>query len=114
MGIAHLTPIGTGEEVNLRKSCTDNFDVTPGNIYDDLDDKAANFYHFPYDWRRDNRASARLLKKLVDKRLKRWREASGATDANPLPSVWGKTLIFRWLYPRKLVNLSESDGRALK
>jgi hypothetical protein len=31
----------------------------------------------------------------------------------PLPSVWGKTLIFRWLYPRKLVNLSESDGRAL-
>jgi hypothetical protein len=33
--------------------------------------------------------------------------------ANALPSVWGKTLIFRWLYPRKLVNLSESDGRAL-
>jgi hypothetical protein len=32
---------------------------------------------------------------------------------NTLPSVWGKTLIFRWLYPRKLVNLSESDGRAL-
>ena len=31
----------------------------------------------------------------------------------PLPSVWGKTLIFRWLYPRKLVNLSESDRRAL-
>jgi hypothetical protein len=34
-------------------------------------------------------------------------------EVNPLPSVWGKTLIFRWLYPRKLVNLSESDGRAL-
>jgi tetratricopeptide (TPR) repeat protein len=33
---------------------------------------------------------------------------------NPLPSVWGKTLIFRWLYPRKLVNLSESDGRAIR
>ena len=60
---------------------TDNFDVIPGNIYDDPDDNAANFYHFPYDWRRDNRASARLLKKLLDKRLKRWREASGAKDA---------------------------------
>jgi hypothetical protein len=32
---------------------------------------------------------------------------------NPLPSVWGKTLIFPWLYPHKFVNLSESDGRAI-
>jgi len=60
---------------------TDNFDVIPGNIYEDADDKAANFYHFPYDWRRDNRANARLLKRLIDKRLKRWREYSGAEDA---------------------------------
>ncbi|WP_413168036.1 lipase/acyltransferase domain-containing protein [Capilliphycus salinus ALCB114379] len=60
---------------------TDNFDVTSGNIYTDSNDKPANFYHFPYDWRRDNRASAKLLKKLLDKRLKRWREASGAEDA---------------------------------
>jgi tetratricopeptide (TPR) repeat protein len=35
------------------------------------------------------------------------------TQNNPLPSVWGITFIFRWLYPRKLVNLSESDGRAI-
>ncbi len=60
---------------------TDNFDVIEGNIYHDPDNKAANFYHFPYDWRRDNRASARLLKKLIDKRLKRWREFSGSEDA---------------------------------
>lgn len=60
---------------------TDNFDVISGNIYEDADDKAANFYHFPYDWRRDNRANARLLKILIDKRLKRWREYSGAEDA---------------------------------
>ena len=26
---------------------TDNFDVTPGDIYNDPDDKAANFYQFP-------------------------------------------------------------------
>jgi len=60
---------------------TDNFDVTSGNIYEDADDKAANFYHFPYDWRRDNRASARILKRLLDKRLKTWREFSGVSDA---------------------------------
>jgi pimeloyl-ACP methyl ester carboxylesterase len=60
---------------------TDNFDVTLGDIYSDPDDKAANFYHFPYDWRRDSRANARILKKLIDKRLNRWREASGAADA---------------------------------
>jgi pimeloyl-ACP methyl ester carboxylesterase len=60
---------------------TDNFDVTPGDIYNDPDDRAANFYQFPYDWRRDSRANARILKKLIDKRLKCWREKSGAADA---------------------------------
>lgn len=60
---------------------TNNFDVTPGDIYNDPDDRAANFYQFPYDWRRDNRANARILKRLIDKRLKCWREKSGASDA---------------------------------
>lgn len=63
------------------KLITDNFDVIPGDIYNDPDDRAANFYKFPYDWRRDNRANARILKRLVDKRLKCWRETSGAADA---------------------------------
>ena len=60
---------------------TDNFQVTQGDIYNDPEDKAANLYHFPYDWRRDNRVHARKLKTLVDKRLKCWREQSGAADA---------------------------------
>jgi len=60
---------------------TDNFNVTLGDIYNDPDDKAANFYQFPYDWRRDNRANAHILKKLIDKRLKCWRQKSGASDA---------------------------------
>lgn len=60
---------------------TKNFEVIEGNIYDDSEDKAANFYHFPYDWRRDNRANANILKRLLDKRLKRWRELSGNNDA---------------------------------
>ncbi len=60
---------------------TDNFDVTPGDIYNDPDYRYANFYQFPYDWRRDNRANARILKKLIDQRLQYWRKRSGAADA---------------------------------
>ncbi len=52
-----------------------NFKVTEGDIYNDPEYKAANFYHFPYDWRRDNRANANILKRLLDKRLKRWRDS---------------------------------------
>ena len=61
---------------------TKNFDVIEGNIYDDPEDKVANFYHFPYDWRRDNRANANILKNLLDKRLHQWRKSpQGAEDA---------------------------------
>ncbi|MEB3175039.1 MAG: hypothetical protein VKN60_07635 [Cyanobacteriota bacterium] len=56
---------------------TEHFQATPGDIYRDADDQAANFYQFPYDWRRDNRANAHILKKLLEQRLRRWREASG-------------------------------------
>ncbi len=53
------------------QAIVDYFDVTPGK----------NLFAFPYDWRRDNRASARALKRFVDERLKNWRESSGADDA---------------------------------
>lgn len=66
----------------LSAQITENFtDIVEGNIYDDPDEKAANFYHFPYDWRRDNRANANILKRLLDKRLYRWREVSGNENA---------------------------------
>ena len=65
----------------LSRLITSNFEVTRGDIYHDPEDKPANYYEFPYDWRRDNRINARLFKKLVDKRLKCWRESSGAQDA---------------------------------
>lgn len=61
---------------------TNNFSgITQGDIYNDPDDRAANFYHFPYDWRRDNRVSGKILKRLLDKRLKCWREHSGNQNA---------------------------------
>ena len=55
--------------------------VIRGNIHEDSGDKAANLYHFPYDWRRDNRVAAKILKRRLDIRLRRWREYSGNTDA---------------------------------
>lgn len=64
------------------KLISDHFsNVTKGNIYEDPEEKAANLYHFPYDWRRDNRASAGILQKLINKRLKCWREHSGNQNA---------------------------------
>jgi pimeloyl-ACP methyl ester carboxylesterase len=61
---------------------TENFsNVTQGNIYLDPDDRAANFYHFPYDWRRDNCANAKIFKRLLDKRLKCWRKYSNNPNA---------------------------------
>ena len=63
------------------KLITKNFDVKEGDLYNDPEDRAANFYHFPYDWRRDNRINGKILNKLLNKRLKIWRESSGNSDA---------------------------------
>jgi hypothetical protein len=47
------------------------FDVTLGK----------NFFPFPYDWRRDNRVSARKLARSAHEWLKHWREGAGGKDA---------------------------------
>ena len=40
-----------------------------------------NLFDFPYDWRRDNRVSARKLQRLSHSWLQNWRQASGNGDA---------------------------------
>lgn len=40
-----------------------------------------NYFEFPYDWRRDNRVSARELDRKSQDWLKSWREKSGNSDA---------------------------------
>lgn len=54
-------------------------EVTPGSVHAPQDE--ASFYPFPYDWRRDNRVSARHLQRFVETQLLRWRAWSGARDA---------------------------------
>jgi hypothetical protein len=41
-----------------------------------------NLFEFPYDWRRDNRVAARKLARSAKDWLNRWRQSSGASDAN--------------------------------
>jgi pimeloyl-ACP methyl ester carboxylesterase len=55
------------------------FDVTEGSIQHPTDQ--ANFFLFPYDWRRDNRATARKLGTFIEQQLPRWRAHSGQADA---------------------------------
>jgi pimeloyl-ACP methyl ester carboxylesterase len=53
--------------------------LTEGSIYTPRED--ANFFPFPYDWRRDNRATARKLQRFIEQQLPRWRHRSGVKDA---------------------------------
>jgi hypothetical protein len=55
----------------ISSTIKEKFDVTEGR----------NFFQFPYDWRRDNRASARRLAQKAHGWLKSWRESSGNAKA---------------------------------
>jgi pimeloyl-ACP methyl ester carboxylesterase len=54
----------------LRQAITRSFDVTPSDPTSD--GAPANYFEFPYDWRRDNRRSAALLAELVNRELPKW------------------------------------------
>jgi hypothetical protein len=43
--------------------------------------RGQNYFPFPYDWRRDNRAGARRLQQQADAWLRSWRDRSGNADA---------------------------------
>jgi hypothetical protein len=55
----------------IAKTIRGEFDIQPG----------ANFFEFPYDWRRDNRVHAHRLARESWGWLKRWREQSGNGNA---------------------------------
>jgi len=50
------------------------FEVVEGDI---REEQPANFFLFPYDWRRDNRVNAKILQKYLPQRLRQWREHTG-------------------------------------
>lgn len=60
----------------------DGYGKVAGTIKETFDvAEGANFFEFPYDWRRDNRASARALARSSHAWLSEWRERSGNQDA---------------------------------
>lgn len=63
---------------SLHRFVLNNFEVVQGRLDDD---RPANYYHFPYDWRRDNRVAARQLRDLIDRKLPQWRDHTGQRDA---------------------------------
>ena len=62
----------------ISRLITENFEVLPGKVGDP---KEANFFEFPYDWRRDNRSSAHRLKELIEEKLPAWRKYINKPDA---------------------------------
>ncbi|MEV0132521.1 hypothetical protein AB0H83_29160 [Dactylosporangium sp. NPDC050688] len=54
----------------LRTHLMDTFELTVGAP--DGGGPPANYFEFAYDWRRDNRVNAELLRRLVDRELPRW------------------------------------------
>ena len=58
----------------LRQRILDRFNVTHSK-------PNGNYYEFPYDWRRDNRYSARRLERFAAEKLQAWRAESGNDDA---------------------------------
>src|SRR5439155_196457 len=47
----------------ISRAIFDTFEIILGNTQDE---GPANFFEFPYDWRRDNRLAARQLREMVD------------------------------------------------
>ena len=77
---AHLVPglvkiDGYTATANLIRQ---EFEVIEGNIHEP---KPANFFQFPYDWRRDNRVNAKILQRYLDERLKQWQDYTGLKDS---------------------------------
>jgi pimeloyl-ACP methyl ester carboxylesterase len=64
----------------LTRQLRNTFDLRIGDVASE-GGPPANYVEFPYDWRRDNRASARRLKRLVDRELPKWRAFRDYPDA---------------------------------
>jgi pimeloyl-ACP methyl ester carboxylesterase len=59
----------------------EQFRVVEGDIRQSNPSNPANFFLFPYDWRRDNRINARILQKHLEARLDEWRRGTGIQQA---------------------------------
>lgn len=77
---AHLVPglVKIDGYSSISRLITGHFEVKAGHIENP---EPANFFEFPYDWRRDNRVAARQLQRLIAQRLSQWRDYCGYQNA---------------------------------
>ena len=68
---------------SFTRMMTEAFELEMGSTFKD-DGRTANYFEFAYDWRRDNRATARRLRRFVDDRLHRWRTNTPFKDAKSI------------------------------
>ena len=73
---AHLVPglCKVDGYTRLPKALAEEFELYECGLDDD---EPGNFLRFPYDWRRDVRASARRLRRVLRKKLDLWRKTGG-------------------------------------
>lgn len=78
--IHHLPRFGShaGYSVIVRR-LEEAFGLQAGSIH--APRPSDNFFTFPYDWRRDNRVTARQLQRFIEQQLPQWRDHSGAKNA---------------------------------
>lgn len=76
----HLIPglVKIDGYTGLTRMIQEKFEVVSGSIDSDA---PANFFEYPYDWRRDNRRIARELEGFLSRRLSVWREYTNNPDA---------------------------------
>ena len=81
MSDAHLIPgfFKVDGYTRISEFITQTFELIKGSPDDAT--KPANYFEFPYDWRRHNCVSAAKLQKLINERLPQWRESSGNDTA---------------------------------
>ena len=74
-GVVEDRPVTLG----IAEMMVDAFGLEKGTVHDDQ--RVANYFEFPYDWRRDNRVAARQLQRFIEDRLHRWRTKTPFKDA---------------------------------
>jgi len=81
MSDAHLIPgfFKIDGYTRISNFIEETFEVIKGSVEDAT--KPANYFEFPYDWRRYNCIAAAKLQKLIKARLPQWRESTGKDDA---------------------------------
>lgn len=79
--VHHIPKIGSHAGYSpVLRAIRDSFAfVEEGSLHNPRSE--ANFFPFPYDWRRDNRATAKALAAFIAEQLPRYREASGNSNA---------------------------------